>query len=164
MLTRVGECPVCLEEKAVVTLDPCGHGICAGCLHLLLQKEHLCPMCRGTMLSCVPALVEHSDVHTRKVLLSRSVGESYGCTLRCSGNAGAAVSHVDDASSAARCGLAAGNLIVAVNGFPCYNKNVVVAMLTSTCLANVYVIDEHGVLNKRSVECSRRSGRWWRWF
>eukprot|EP00823_Brevimastigomonas_motovehiculus_P001801 TRINITY_DN12472_c0_g1_i1.p1 TRINITY_DN12472_c0_g1~~TRINITY_DN12472_c0_g1_i1.p1 ORF type:complete len:134 (-),score=18.18 TRINITY_DN12472_c0_g1_i1:169-570(-) len=47
------DCPVCLDRRAIVSLLPCRHGICRGCILILLQQQIkqqnpnlVCPVCK----------------------------------------------------------------------------------------------------------------------
>lgn len=46
----VRECVVCLEEREVIALIPCGHLVCTTCSGHFFCK-HTCPVCRGRVES-----------------------------------------------------------------------------------------------------------------
>lgn len=45
------ECNICLEEKPILIMNPCGHEICEDCFKKLKKKK--CPFCRADVLSLV---------------------------------------------------------------------------------------------------------------
>jgi len=66
--TDLEDCPVCLEEKADVKMDPCGHTCCGGCLDQWMSQKSsfaqtlrngssdtTCPLCRAAVTDTVAA-------------------------------------------------------------------------------------------------------------
>lgn len=66
--TGLEDCPVCLEEKADVKMDPCGHTCCGGCLDQWMSQKSsfaqtlrngssdtTCPLCRAAVTDTVAA-------------------------------------------------------------------------------------------------------------
>ena len=66
--TGLDECPVCLEEKADVKMEPCGHTCCGGCIDQWMSQKSsfaqtlrtgssdtTCPLCRAAVTSTVAA-------------------------------------------------------------------------------------------------------------
>ena len=39
-------CPVCLDEKELIPLETCSHGICSTCIVKTLSFRDNCPVCR----------------------------------------------------------------------------------------------------------------------
>ena len=39
-------CPICLDEKELIPLETCSHGICAKCIIPTLRMKDNCPVCR----------------------------------------------------------------------------------------------------------------------
>ena len=51
-------CPVCLDEKELIPLETCSHGICSTCIVKTLSFRDNCPVCRTVwcpdmMSSCI---------------------------------------------------------------------------------------------------------------
>ena len=66
--TGLEDCPVCLEEKADVKMEPCGHTCCGGCLDQWMSQKSsfaqtlrngssdtTCPLCRAAVTDTVAA-------------------------------------------------------------------------------------------------------------
>lgn len=45
------KCPICLETKSAVCLNPCGHLVCSDCNDFMLKP---CPICRTLITRCHP--------------------------------------------------------------------------------------------------------------
>ncbi len=39
-------CPICLDEKELISLETCSHGICSTCIIQTLRLKDNCPICR----------------------------------------------------------------------------------------------------------------------
>ena len=39
-------CCVCLDEKVLIPLETCSHGICSKCIVRVLRADPRCPLCR----------------------------------------------------------------------------------------------------------------------
>ena len=66
--TGLEECPICLEEKADVKMEPCGHTCCGGCLDQWMSQKSsfaqtlrtgssdtTCPLCRAAVTDTTAA-------------------------------------------------------------------------------------------------------------
>jgi len=45
-LGKLSMCPVCLDEKELISLETCSHGICQACIVKTLSTRDSCPVCR----------------------------------------------------------------------------------------------------------------------
>ncbi len=39
-------CPICLDDKELIPLETCSHGICSTCIVKTLRIRNSCPVCR----------------------------------------------------------------------------------------------------------------------
>ena len=39
-------CPICFDEKELICLETCTHGVCEGCIVKTLRSKDSCPVCR----------------------------------------------------------------------------------------------------------------------
>ena len=49
-------CSICLEDKPLRAIQPCGHLSCYGCIQKqrIIAKKDTCPFCRCRMDTCIP--------------------------------------------------------------------------------------------------------------
>lgn len=92
----------------------------------MLHHDGRCPLCRTTITSCDPSLVDCAGFpNTFYVELVRTDGESFGVTIE----ADMTVARVERDSIAYAAGVRRKNMVLEVNGIPCYNNRVVSAMI-----------------------------------
>ena len=105
----------------------CGHRMCPGCTHEMLRRDGRCPLCRTTITSCNPVLVDRTDVPNAFYieLVHTTDDERFGITIE----SDMTVARVERDSIAHAAGVRCKNIILEVNGMPCYNNKVVSAMI-----------------------------------
>lgn len=119
---ETAECPICLEELSMTRLEPCAHKVCFRCLHRLLRRSALCPICRGTLHGCTPSIVVHNESPTvRRCQLTRcDSDEPLGIALAPLDD-GVQLKTVDPLGFGAAMGLRSRDVVLAINGLPCYS-------------------------------------------
>ena len=46
-ISKMVQCPVCLDTLCLPVTTPCGHNFCAVCLNNCLKRQKTCPVCRS---------------------------------------------------------------------------------------------------------------------
>ena len=105
----------------------CGHRMCPQCTHQMLRHDGRCPLCRTTITSCIPPLIDCTGFpNAFYIQLARTTDdERFGVTI---GN-DMTVTRVEKGSIAYVAGVRCKNIVLEVNGVPCYNHEVVCAMI-----------------------------------
>ena len=127
------ECPICLEDRICASIRPCGHRMCPPCFHTVMRHHITCPVCRGSITGAEPTIVEvaHSG-QTRQLQLTRyDVDEPLGVNVKMS-DLVATVSWVEPDSFAAVMGFAVNDVLLSINGLPCYSVMLVKQLLRSS--------------------------------
>lgn len=131
----ISECPICFEDFPTTRLAPCEHSVCCRCLHRLLRRSALCPLCRGTIHGCTPAIVVHDERSTvRRCQLTRcDSDEPLGITLTPLDDA-VQLKKVDQRGFGAVMGLRSQDVVLAINGLPCYSINTLQSIVRTPTL------------------------------
>ena len=58
-MSKILQCPVCLDTLCMPVTTPCGHNFCAACLDQSLRRQKHCPICRSVCSFSVTELVEN---------------------------------------------------------------------------------------------------------
>ena len=116
------ECCVCFEGMvSPVTLTPCGHRLCTGCVdRAILTRGMGCPLCRQTVIG-VDAVPPPNAVPIRL-----GAGAHAGITVS-DHRHGVYVRNVKRNDMAYRCGIRVGNVLTYVGGLPAVHHRDVVA-------------------------------------
>lgn len=70
---RIGECPVCYDEREIGNYYNCSHGICCDCFNLWSQENYTtCPMCRSNVINTIQ---NHENVDENNYFIGRFVDE-----------------------------------------------------------------------------------------
>lgn len=120
------ECPVCFHTVPQTQFQ-CGHRMCPRCTHQMLHHDGRCPLCRTTITSCDPPLVDCTGFpNTFYVELIRTTNdEKFGISIETD----MTVKWAAKDNVAYMAGMRRKNIILEVNGLPCYENNVVATML-----------------------------------
>jgi hypothetical protein len=120
------ECPVCFRTVPQTQFQ-CGHRMCPGCTHKMLRHDGRCPLCRTTVASCIPPLIDCTGFPNAFYieLVRTTDNERFGITI----GDDMTVARNEKDSIAYMAGVRCKNMILEVNGVPCYNNNVVTAMI-----------------------------------
>ena len=129
------ECPICLESRHLAKLQPCGHMVCARCIHKQLKHDARCALCRQTMTGSVPHLAEFIDGRgTKNIRVYKDADERVGFCIQAENDI-VVVSQVTPQSLAAAIGIAVNQELLAVNGLPCYTNHCTRQILSEcTCI------------------------------
>ncbi len=58
-ITKIVQCPICLDTLCLPVTTPCGHNFCVLCLDHSLRKQKNCPICRSVCSFSASELVEN---------------------------------------------------------------------------------------------------------
>lgn len=125
------ECPICFEERALVTLAECKHGFCAVCLRKQLRFDHRCALCRRCMTGCVPSLVYPHPTLINRFVSMWNVDVEAGIEVGWVGDT-AIVRRVVHNAVAARRGVRVDDVLLSVNGLPCVSRELFDVIVSST--------------------------------
>ena len=108
----------------------CGHRMCPGCTHQMLRHDGRCPLCRTTITSCNPVLIDCTGFPNAFYieLVRTTDDERFGVTI----GDDMTLTRVERHSRAYMVGVRCNHLVLEVNGMPCHNKHVVSAMFRQT--------------------------------
>lgn len=120
------ECPVCFHTVPQTQFQ-CGHRMCPRCTHKMLRHDGRCPLCRTTITSCNPVLSYCTGFPNAFYieLVRTADDERFGITI----GTDMTVTRVEKDSIAYAAGVRCKNIVLEVNGIPCYNNTVVTAMI-----------------------------------
>lgn len=110
---QASECPICFENKKMLSLHPCKHAFCDTCTQRILKYAPTCPMCRQYIIS---SDVKHENI--RKVFKTK--GDRFGIVYKLY-NREILILKVKKNTAAHNIGLKAKDVIKSVNGVTCFN-------------------------------------------
>lgn len=120
------ECLVCFRTVPQTQFQ-CGHRMCPQCTHKMLRNDGRCPLCRTTITSCIPPLIDCTGFPNAFYIeiVRTTDDERFGITI----GTDMTVTRIEKDSIAYAAGMRCKNLVLEVNGVPCYNNKVVTAMI-----------------------------------
>ena len=126
------ECGICLDDKPL-TLLGCGHEFCRDCLLQQLRFSAHCAMCRTPMAHCSPPLCQPRDdsgTYAFEVKAHEELRASVATRENARGGAPTVVfCRVFPGGPAERHGVARDDVLVSINGVPCYCVSAVQHLL-----------------------------------
>ena len=137
----------------------CGHRMCPRCTHQMLRHDGRCPLCRTTITSCTPPLIDCTGFpNTFYIEIVRTTDdEFFGVTFETD----MTVTRVEKDSIAYAAGVRCQNMILEVNGMPCYDQHVVTAMIRQQ---GVFRLCLHRKPEVMRSPPSKRTNMWMRGF
>ena len=117
---------MCLHAVPLTQFQ-CAHRMCPQCTHQMLRHDGRCPLCRTTITSCIPPLIDCTGFPNAFYieLVRTTDDERFGVTIRND----MIVTRIEKDSIAYAAGVRRKNMILEVNGVPCYDQHVVTAMI-----------------------------------
>ena len=152
------ECPVCFHTVPQTQFQ-CGHRMCPRCTHKMLHHDGRCPLCRITITSCNPVLIDCTGFpNSFYIDLVRTMDdERFGITMETD----MTITRVERDSIAYAAGVRRKHMILEVNGMPCYNNKVVSTMFRQRGVFRICLHHKPEVMY--SSRC-KGGNVWMRWF
>ena len=143
------ECCICMfENMPHVQIVPCGHRVCATCVHKCMLWDVRCPVCRRVCCG-----LSGTYAYNRKIKLNGS--NHAGITLENSKNH-VKVTSVNSNDEAYKNGLRSGDELVAINGFECRCHKKVCSIIDQA--------SRDGICLHMSVKRGPRRHKYWNVF